>query len=347
MNKYKFLMFVMFLMLAIITACGSEGSAPNTPMGTPTATPNPGEIALNMIQQQMAAEATQQVVGLQFTATAQVIGQTATSQFIGTQAAVTQQARVDAQATSDRARLDAQATSEQARRDAQATQQRIDVEATQAQAQRVMIAQATQQRMDLEATQRAEATAAAWAVTQAVIPTHNLWTQQAVEQNIIIATNEVELSNLQVQQARDTNSIKWQIPLLVVLVVLLGGSLWIWRESRWKVIKDDDGQVQGFGFNEQFVNPRLLPGAVLDFRTNSVPLLTDAVTQREIVFNEQKIRAIEAIPVNPNAGGANAFNMAFSKSEPRFGMLEQNENPPAEVMTPEAVEAIEGDWKDE
>jgi hypothetical protein len=333
-------MFVMCLML--LTACGSEGDT--YPMGTPTATPNPGEIALQMVQQQMAAEATQQVVGLQFTATAQVIGQTATSQFVGTQAAVTQQARVDAQATSDRARLDAQATSEQGRRDAQATQQRMDVEATQAQAQRVMIAQATQARMDLESTQQAEATAAAWKVTEMVIPTHNLWTQQAVEQNIIIATNEVELSNLAVQQARDTNQIKWQIPLLFAVVVLLGGVLWIWRESRWKVIKDDDGQVQGFGFNEQFVNPRLLPGAVLDFRTTSVPLLTDAVTQKEIVVNEQKIRAIEAIPVNPSAGGAQAFNMAFGDVK-RDEPFEIVDSVPTELLDDEGMKAADSDWR--
>jgi hypothetical protein len=105
----------------------------------PTETPNPGEIALQMVQQQMAAEATQQVVGLQFTATAQVIGLTSTHQVVGTQEAITQQARNDAQATAD-----------QARRDAQATQQRIDADATQAQARRDAEATADQARLVAE-----------------------------------------------------------------------------------------------------------------------------------------------------------------------------------------------------
>jgi hypothetical protein len=295
----------------------------------------------------MAAEATAQIVGLQFTATAQIIGQTATSQAIGTAEAVTQQARIDAQATSDQARQDAQATQSRADADARATQQRIDADATAEQQRRDAQSATEQALVFMQQTQSADATSTFTAMTMTAIPPHATLTQIAVNNEIALATKDVEKAELDLQQARDTNKIAWAIPLLVALGLMAMGAIWIWRESRWKVIKNDDGDVLGFGFHEQYINPHTLPGPVLDLKTKTMPMLIDGATQKEIILNEQKIRAIAAIPISPSAGGAQAFNMAFSSTEPRFGMLEEGDSPPAEVMTPEAMEAIEGDWKDE
>ncbi|MBI5951875.1 MAG: hypothetical protein HY865_09475 [Chloroflexi bacterium] len=327
MKKYYFVL-LLFAVFAL-TACREKAY----PAGTPTATPNPGDIAMQMIQQQANALATSQVVELQLQATQQVIGATATQQQLQVYAAQTEQARVDAQATSD-----------QSRRDAQATQQRIDVEATQAQAQRVMEAQATQARVDLEATQRAEATSQAWVVTAQVLPTHNLWTQQAVEQDIVKATNEVELSNLAVQQARETNRIKWQIPLLAALIVLVVGTIVILRETRWKVIKDDNGDVVGVGHAMTYITPKLLPGPVLDIETKTIHEVTDKVTQNEVTRRAQLIEALKAMPVNPSPSGAGAFNMGFSteKPEPPFEIVDVV---PETLMDGEAMKAADTDWR--
>jgi hypothetical protein len=99
MKKY------ILILLLFLTACSGTAS----PEVTPTSTPNPGEILMQLGSDKIAAESTQASVNMLFTATAQVIGITSTSQFLATQDAVTQQARIDAQATSDQGRRDAAA----------------------------------------------------------------------------------------------------------------------------------------------------------------------------------------------------------------------------------------------
>lgn len=310
-------------LLFILTACASPAGP--TPM--PTETPNSGEIALQMVQQQMAAQATQQVVGLQFTATAQVAGQTATVQAYATQAAVTQQARIDAQSTAD-----------QALRFAQATQQRIDAEAT-----------AEQARLDLYATQQAQATSTAFSMTQMVIPTHNLWTQQAVEQDIIMATNEVELSNLAVEQQQQTNTLDWAVPMGIAIFLTAGLLAYVYNHSQVREVKDADGNVQVLIYkNQQVVSPNLLPKPVLMLESVTMPDLVNSQEQSEIVRREQGVRALAAMPVNPASHAANAFNSYFAQPEKREQPYEivDGASIPAELMDAEAMKSIENDWKE-
>lgn len=330
MKKITLLIPLLFLLAACATPAG--------PTPFPTATPNPGEIALQMVQQQMAAEATQQVVGLQFTATAQVIGLTSTHQAVGTQEAITQQARNDAQATAD-----------QARRDAQATQQRIDADATQAQARRDVEATSEQARLDLSATQQAQATSTAFGMTQMVMPTHNLWTQQAVEQEIIIATNEVELSNLAVQQQQQTNTLDWAVPMSIAIVLTLGVLAYAYGHSQVREIKNSDGDVDVIIFrNEKMISPRLMPKPMLMLGTAEMPDMTSREEQSEIVRREQGVRALAVMPVNPTAAGAAAFNSYFSIPEKREQPYEivDGSSVPAELMDAQAMKAIENDWKE-
>lgn len=330
MKKILILIIPPILLAACATSAG--------PTPRPTETPNPGEIALQMVQQQMAAEATAQVVGLQFTATAQVIGQTATVQAYATQAAITQQARFDAQATSD-----------QALRFAQATQQRIDADATQAQARRDAEATAEQARLNLYATQQAQATTTAFVMTQAVIPTHNLWTQQAVEQQIIMATNEVELSNLAVEQQQQTNILDWAVPMGIAILLTIGLLAYVWSHAQVREIKNADGDVDILIFkNQKAISPKLLPKPVLMLDSGQMPDVTNPQEQSEIVRREQGVRALAVMPVNPAGHAANAFNSYFAQPEKREQPYEivDGASIPAELMDTEAMKSIENDWKE-
>lgn len=321
------------LFLLLLTACAP---APVTPM--PTATPNAGEIAIQMMQQQMAAEATQQVVSLQFTATAQVIGATTTMQAYVTQEAITAQARMDVQATAD-----------QARRDAQATQQRIDADATQAQARRDAQATADQARLDLQATQQAQATSTSFLMTQVVQPTHQYWTQQAVEQEILLATNEVELSNLEVQQQRETNTVDWAFPIGTASVLVIAFLFYLRSHSQVREIKNSDGDIEMIVFkNEKAIKPALLPKPMLLLESGEMPDVTSPQEQSEIVRRDQGIRALANMPVSTTAGGAQTFNSFFSPSEKPAEPFEivDADTIPAGLLDSEAVKAIEKDWKD-
>jgi hypothetical protein len=325
----------LLLLAFALTACGS---GPTYPYGTPTPTPNPGEIALQMVQQQMAAEATQQVVGLQFTATAQVFGQTATVQAFMTQAAITHQAR-----------MDAEATSAQERRDAQATQQRIDAESTQAQARIDAQSTADQARLDLQATQTAEQIAREFSMTQAVMPTHNLWTQQAIEQDILLATNQVELSNLEVEQQRQTNTLDWAVPMGIAILLTAALLVYVWSHTRVREIKNGDGDIELVIFdNKQAFKPQLMPKPVLMLETGDMPDMTSAQEQSDIVRREQGVRALAVMPVNPTAQGAQAFNAYFGQVEKREQPYEivDGASIPAELMDAQAMKAIENDWKE-
>lgn len=315
-----------------LTACGSPA-----PTAVPTETPNPGEIALQMVQAQMAAEATHQVVGLQFTATAQVIGATSTMQAYETQAAITAQARMDAQATAD-----------QARRDAQATQQRIDAEATQAQAKRDAEATAEQARLNMQATQRAEATSTAYLMTQVVQPTHQYWTQQAVEQDIIIATNEVELSNLAVEQQRETNTIDWAFPMGTAAVLVVAFLAYLYGHSQVREVKNADGDIELLIFkNRMAVKPALLPKPMLILDSGEMPDLTNGQEQAEIVRRDQGIRALANMPVSPTAAGVSGYNAFFGAPETTAKPFEivDAESIPAGLLDGEAMKSIEKDWR--
>jgi len=317
--------------------------------GTPAPTPSSGEVALTMIADKVQAEATQAAVNNVFTATAQVLGATATQQAAWSQATSTQQARIDADATQAQARRDAQATAEQKRRDVQATQARIDANATQAQARRDAQATADQARLDLQATQQAAESATAFAVTAAVIPTYNLWTQQAVEQAISIGTNAVELSNLQVEQQRQKNTVDWALPASLALLVGIVGSLFVVRLSRTRAIADEDGAIQLIiQDNKTAIQPRLLPGPVLTLDSLTMPQLVAPDEQAEVTKRAQAVQALGAMPVSPTANGVQAFNSMFGMADaqkPRFEILEDGSLPTG-MLNSETLKVVEGDWKE-
>jgi hypothetical protein len=335
----KFILIV-FLFL---TACGSSGSYP---YGTPTPTPNPGEIALQMMQQQMAANATAQVVGLSFSATAQVVGVTATANQLIIEGQRTEQARVDAAATSEQHRQDAQATSEQHRQDVQATQARMDADTAATQA----AAAAAQARIDAQSTSDSLATATFTVMTLTAIPPHATLTQIAVNNAIVVSTQEVERSELSLQQQRDTNVIQWLFPIIGAIFLFVGLALYFWNQSQVRVEKNEDGDIDVIIFkNQKAFKPALFARPMLDLVTNDMPLLTDANTQNEVTRREQAIRALAAMPVHPTGNGTNAFNDVFSTSQKRedaFEIIEGDTMPPVGLLDGEALKSLEHDWKE-
>ena len=343
-----------YLLIAVLflAACQSPSAA----SVTPTATPNPGEIALQMMQQQMAANATSQVVGLNFTATAQILGSTATAQQLVVEAQWTEQARADAVSTSEQKRTDAQSTAVQQQKEAQATQSRIDSDARATQS--YIDAQATQARADADAQQaRIDAvatsdslyTATFTAMTLTAIPPHATLTQIAVNNQIVMSTQEVESAALSLKQQRDTNVIQWLIPTIIALFLAVVAGFYAYNQSRVREIRDEDGNVQVFIFdNKTATMPALMTGPVLDLKTTTMPLLTSASEQADVTKREQAIRALRAMPVSPTTSGVTAFNDAFSTSPKRddaFEFIEYEDQPPLGLLDSEALKATDHDWK--
>jgi hypothetical protein len=346
----------MFLLLMVSMAC-TDSANTGTPTVVPTPTPNAGEIALAMMQKQMSANATAQYVGLNFTATAQILGATATQQQLIINAQGTEQARVDANATSEQQRQDAAATSEQRRVDAQSTQARIDSDARATQA--FIDAQSTQARADADtlqarvdavSTQDALSTATFTSLTLTAIPPHATLTQLAVNNQIAISTQEVERSALSLKQARDTNVIVWLTPIIIAVFAAIVGAFWIYNQGRVREIRDEDGNVDVFIFdNRTATKPSLLTGPVLDLRSNTMPMLAAPKVQEEVTRRAQAIKALAAMPVQPTVSGAGAFNSAFTIPQSRndaFEIIDDDDTPPAGLLDAEALKATEQDWKE-
>ena len=339
MKRFILFSLVMLFFLLMVTSCGQPYSPPEIlQTGTPTNI-NPVEIAGTMMQQNLAADATQQAVSVQFSATAQVVAVTSTNNAIGTEQAITQQARMDAQATADQERQDAQAT--QARIDAEAThsQARVDAEATQSQA-----------RLDVRSTQEAGATATAGIQTIAAIPTSNSWTQTANEQNILLQNNQVELSNLAVEQQRQKNTPEWLVPFLIAIFAAVVGAVYVIRYSRVREVKNDDGDVELLLIDgETGVRPSLLYGPVLNLKgAASVPLLAPSVReQSKVTERAQAVEAIKSMPAQTTQQAASTFNKYFgSRREDMFDVIDGDELPPAGLIDGETLESLNKDWKE-
>lgn len=344
-----------YLLIAVLflTAC----QTPSAGSLTPTATPNPGEIALQMMQQQMAANATSQVVGLNFTATAQIIGSTATAQQLIVEAQWTEQARADAVSTSEQKRQDAQSTAAAQQREAQATQSRIDSDARATQS--YIDAQSTQARADADAKQaRADAvstsdslaTATFTSMTLTAIPPHATLTQMAVNNQMVMSTQDVERAALSLKQQRDTNVIQWLIPMIIALFLAVVAGLYAYNQSRVREIRDEDGAVRILVFdNKTLTKPALLTGPVLDLKTHTMPQVSSTKEQTDVTRRAQAIEALSVMPVSPTASAASAFNDAFSTPQNRedaFEIVEGEEMPPFGLLDAEALKATENDWKE-
>lgn len=328
MKKLTILLFVLLL-----SSCA-------TPTPTPVSV-GPVDIAGTMVQYQVAAGATSNAVSIQMSATAQVIGATSTQFAYATQAAVTEQARMDAVATSD-----------QARQDAQATQARMDFEATQAQARRDAVATSEQARLDVQSTTTAEKMALEFAITQTAIPPANTMTAVANEQAIRLAENQVEKSNLEVEQQRQKNSVEWVTPYLIALVATMVGAIFVIRYSRVREVKNEDGEVEVILIEDKAIRPRLMPTAVITLDADGARAehLTNPAEQSEVTRRAQAVEALKNMPVNPSSNGAEAFNRYFQPAPTAgdlpFDVIEAGETPSETMLNDETLQTLRGDWKE-
>lgn len=333
MQKYS----ILFVLVYLLTACGQyEGAAP-----TPTNI-SPVEIAGTMMQVQLAAEATQQAVQVQMTATAQVVGVTSTYEAYQVALAVTQQARQDAQATAEQKRLDIQAT-----------QQRIDADATQAQARRDVDATAVQARLDLQATQQAAGTATAFTITQTAIPPAMTMTHIYNVQDIELRNNEVQLSNLAVEQQSEKNTPEWVVPYFVLIVALGAGAYYLYKQSQTNAIKNEDGEVDILVLEDKFgkraIRPRLMFGPVLELGEDiNMPQLTAHADQARVTERAQAVDAISKMPASTTAQAAGTFNKYFGSKQDDlpFDVIDAEDAPPAGLLDGETLKSLNKDWKE-
>ncbi len=333
---------LMTIFLGIVSACSTP--APSTP--------NPAEVGMTMMADKVNAEATQARLGIIFTTTAQVVGATSTQQAQYFQATGTQQARIDAESTSQQAHAWAQATSDQARRDVQATQQRIDADATQAQARIDAESTAQQMRLDVQSTFQAAGTSTAFVITQTAIPPANTFTAIANQQSIALANNEVQMSNLAVEQQRQKNTPEWVVPFLIAIVATVAGFVYVIRFSRVREVKDGDGNIRMVIFdNSRAVAPALLPGPVLEMTKESIsmPLLAATVDeQSRVTERAQAVEAIKAMPQSPTASSAGAFNKYFSgdSRDLPFDVIDADDAPPVGLIDGQSLQSLNKDWKE-
>jgi multidrug efflux pump subunit AcrA (membrane-fusion protein) len=300
---------------------------------------NPADVALTLLADKVNAEATQAVVNMHFTATGQVLNATATQQQAYLQATGTQQARIDADATSA-----------QVRRDVQATQSRIDADATQAQARVDAQSTADQARLDLQATQQASGTQTAFSITQTAIPPAATLTQIANGQNIIIANNQVELSNLAVQQQTQKNTPEWLIPYSLVVLAAIGGLLYLYSQSRVREIKNGDDEVELLILDgKRAIRPKLLSGPVLDLDdVVTMPMLTSPIEQAKVTERAQAVEAIKSMPVSTTPQAAQTFNKYFGsqREDLPFDVIDAEDAPPAGLLDGETLKSLNKDWKE-
>ncbi len=287
----------------------------------PTPEPqNPAEIGMTMAAQAMDAKATQMRIDIQYTATAQVIAATQNVQNTQAAAAVTEQFRADAQATDQQNRRDLAATEQQNRRDAAAAEQRRRDDAATEQARRDSEATAEQNQQNIVGTATAQQQNIWNQATLEVLPTHAYWTQQAVFIEQTLAADQAKLSNLEVEQQKDTNTIDWLAPLLAVATIIVVFAIVQIRKSRMqKVVNEEDGTVEGLLLDgNRLIRPQLMPGPVLilDGETVRAPDVTDPETQREVTRRAQAIEALRAMPTQaPTANAALMTNSIFGETK--------------------------------
>ena len=322
-------------MSLLLLGCGTNYDAPQL---TPTS-PNPAEIALTMMANEMNAKATQQMIGIQFTATAQVIE--ATRNVESTQAAIsiTEQARRDAQATDQQGRQDAQATEQRRRDDAATEQARKDAQST-----------AEQGRLDAINTQSAQATATWDAMTKTAVYPHATLTAIAVNQEMILATNDVEKSNLEVERQTTSNWFQAMTPYFSVIFILALVGVVLIRKSRVNEIANKEtGVVEGVVIdNKKIAKPQLMTRPLLMLEDGKEEAV-DPKEQSEVTRRAQGVEAFRVMPTQaPTPMAAGMMNNLFGgePSAPRFQVLDANEIPPAKLLDEDALKKLDRDWRE-
>ena len=135
----------------------------------------------------------------------------------------------------------------------------------------------------------------------------------------------------------------------IAILLTVGLLVYVWRHSRAREIKNEDGGIELIIFdNKQAIKPHLLPKPMLLLESSDMPDVTDRQEQSDIVRREQGIRALANMPVSPTPQGAQTFNHFFGAGDKPAQPFEivNGETIPAGLLDSEAMKALEKDWKD-
>jgi hypothetical protein len=300
----KKLVFLFLLLGMAMLAC--EGSVIS--MATPMPAPNPLDIGATMMAAQMAAKATEQSIGLQFTGTAQVFSLTATIQAIGTQEAVKQQARADARATQQR--LDAEATQEQAKRDQQSTATYEAFMAHQTMTQQSFQVTSTAQMIGTQTAY--PQTEQASEATQAMAVVYGK--AQEIEVNAKAKSVEYAL-----ERERVTNMIRAWVPWMGFVIVLGVLAVVALQNSRTRVVqKDAFGALPGLVLEgvaidmDSLTSARLLTDGSVEFKQHD-----DKITERK-----QQVEMVRAMPAGRPEVVDKIFELNSGRKTPVVEVIE-------------------------
>jgi hypothetical protein len=327
--------FLLFIPVAVfVLTIGNACAATYTPTadGTPTPQDSVIDVAGTMAKAQIDSVATQQAVGIIYTATAQAILVTVNAQNTQNALNVTEQSRRDAIATDNRMR-----------QDAAATQARLDAISTVEQSQRNVIGTATAEMQAIYNSQTAQ-----------VMPAHATWTAQAIVVEQALATNQVEKSNLEIEQQRQKNTPEWFIPYSGVVLAAVVLSIWMLRRSRiFEVKNQQTGALESIIIDGvKSIRPSLQAGPlmIIEGKTGpTVPQVSAPEEQREVTRRAQGIEFMKAMADASAAtpAGMGMYNDMFGGQGPtRFDILDAGEMPPSKVIDEETVSALDQDWKE-
>jgi hypothetical protein len=315
MKKVISIFIVLICIVFLLVGCGTGASTGPVP----TATMSSGEMAMQMMRDQLAAQGTQNAVGIQFTATQQIYNATSTAQAIEEEIKNTEQARADAQATAN-----------QERADARATQQRLDAEATQQQAQRDAQATATHEAFMAQQTMTQQAfqvTSTAQVIgTQTAYPqTQRAWEATATMDaayGVAQATEafaEAQSVEFGVERERVTNMTRAWVPWMGFIIALGVLSVIGMRVSRTRVVqKDAFGAMPGLVMDgvavdlDAGMSARLLGDGSVEFKQHD-----DKITERE-----QKVKLIRAMPAGRQDVAEKLFELNDRRGAPVIEVIE-------------------------
>jgi hypothetical protein len=330
MNKYLLIVLMCLLLLALAVISTSCGATVAQLQPTPTAEMGAANAAVELIQQSMYIQLTQQALesqrietGARLTATQQVIAATSTQQANQDNAKATQKAEA---ATAQVWRVTVEAGQAQDTATAQAA-------ANQATASAEVRGTATQQALlGVTATIQMRQTDSAEAKTQQA-------PFVAAQQTAVKAQSDS--AKLAADRERMTNGVIAWGPWIIALVACVAFVFVLIRKSQVGTIeRDQNGLMPGVVIfhrgQKQFISPDRLfaPVLTLDAQGISAPQLADPDRQEGATRRAQAVEAINALPPQTQRQGMGLMAQSFNQPTPRASL---------EVLEPKQVSG----WLDE
>lgn len=193
-------------------------------------------------------------------------------------------------------------------------------QATVAQATEIARAESTRQQFAINR----QSTEQAWRVTEAVFPTHNAWTQEAVKIQMTITAGEAERVRLEVEKQQAKNLLDAYLPWAIVVFTLGVSSEGMRKWLKTKVFqRDESGKspvvaMETDNGNRVIVRPELMttPTMVVTPQGQIVQYQPgDPVEQSNVTKRSQLIEAISQLPPQMAQQGRQMLGVDFGRSK--------------------------------